>query len=182
MNPEFASSVALGKVLSLSEPQFVHLSNGLVIPFLHGCHENTCQVFQNRALSTWRHSSPSPGLPGRGFICTLMVSRRQCPPLTSAVHWATSEDQLGCALTFPRASASLHFLISLHDLPHPHILKLWGPFNPACEGQDPNLLPWGHGESRLTQQPTTVAGGRCAQSPSDFRTRTPFSARYQGYR
>ena len=145
MNPEFASSVALGKVLSLSEPQFVHLSNGLVIPFLHGCHENTCQVFQNRALSTWRHSSPSPGLPGRGFICTLMVSRRQCPPLTSAVHWATSEDQLGCALTFPRASASLHFLISLHDLPHPHILKLWGPFNPACEGQDPNLLPWGHG-------------------------------------
>ena len=101
LNPEFASSVALGKVISLSEPQFVHLSNGLVIPFLHGCHENTWQVFQNTALSTWRHSpSPSPGLPGRGFVCTLTVSRRQCPPLTSAVHWATSEDQLGRALTF----------------------------------------------------------------------------------
>ena len=41
LNPEFASSVALGKVLSFSEPQFLHLSNGLVIPFLHGRHEGT---------------------------------------------------------------------------------------------------------------------------------------------
>ena len=41
LNPEFASSVALGKVLSFSEPQFLHLSNGLVIPFLSGCHAGT---------------------------------------------------------------------------------------------------------------------------------------------
>ena len=33
--------VLLGKVLSFSEPQFLHLSNGLVIPFLHGRHEGT---------------------------------------------------------------------------------------------------------------------------------------------
>ena len=41
LKPEFASSVALGKVLSFSEPQFLHLSNGLVIPFLGGCHAGT---------------------------------------------------------------------------------------------------------------------------------------------
>ena len=35
--------------------------------------------------------------------------------------------------------------ISLHDLPHPHTLKLWGLFNPKCEGEVPHLLPRGHG-------------------------------------
>ena len=73
-----------------------------------------------------------------------MVSRRRCPPLISAVHWPPLKTRWDVPLLSlePQPPWSL---ISLHDLPHPHILKLWGPFNPVCEGQDPNLLLWGHG-------------------------------------
>ena len=73
-----------------------------------------------------------------------MVSRRRWRPLTSAVHWPPLKTRWDVPLLSlePQPPWSP---ISLPDLPHPHTLKLWGLFNPKCEGQVPHLLPRGHG-------------------------------------
>lgn len=75
-NPKFASSVALGQEVLLSEPQFLHLSNGLVIPFCMVVRKEPDR-FQNRVLTPRSILLPSPGPPRRA-CCTLMVSRRRC--------------------------------------------------------------------------------------------------------
>ena len=62
---------------------------------------------------------------------------------------------------------------SLHSLPHPHTMKLWG-LVPKRPGPLPAAR--GHGEARLAQHPVPMADGLCVQSLSDFRTRTPFPA------
>ena len=144
LNPEFASSVALGKVLSFSVPQFLHLSNGLVIPFLHGRHEGTWQVFQNRVLT--------PG--GILLPCPLHHPERA----SFALSWSAEDDGVHWPLlstghlwrpagTFPYfpLSPSLLGLPSVSTTCHIHTLKLRGLFNPKCEGRVPHLLPRGHG-------------------------------------
>ena len=90
--------------------------------------------------------------------------------------------------TCPHLPLSLSLPSFPHQSPRPATSthpEAMGPVQPSVWRPRPQPAApgsCGHGEARLTQHPTPVAGGRCAQSLSDFRTRTHFSAWYQGYR
>lgn len=60
----------LGKVLSLSEPQFVHLSNGLVIPSCMVATKAPGRFPKQSTEHMEAFSSHRPLTPGRGFAFT----------------------------------------------------------------------------------------------------------------